>query len=173
MLSLDDVQEILRIPLIGVIPESEAVLQASNQGTPAIHEGQRRGRGLQGRGRALPGRGAGRCASSTPQKPGFFKRLFGGGKPMGPSCPSCSARRRRPPRSPRNACRSSWRTSAAAATPRSPDYLPALQRELLAVISQVRVRSTRRHQGQPRAPGQPGSAGGEDRAAGGSVATRT
>ncbi len=37
MLSLQDIQDILRIPLIGVIPESEAVLQASNQGVPAIH----------------------------------------------------------------------------------------------------------------------------------------
>jgi len=37
MLSYIDVQEILRIPLIGVIPESEAVLHASNQGNPAIH----------------------------------------------------------------------------------------------------------------------------------------
>ena len=37
MLSLDDIQDILRIPLIGVIPESESVLQASNQGTPAVH----------------------------------------------------------------------------------------------------------------------------------------
>jgi septum site-determining protein MinD len=39
MLSLDDIHEILRIPLIGVIPESEAVLQASNQGVPVIHMG--------------------------------------------------------------------------------------------------------------------------------------
>jgi septum site-determining protein MinD len=37
MLSFKDVQEILRVPIIGVIPESEAVLQSSNQGTPAIH----------------------------------------------------------------------------------------------------------------------------------------
>ena len=37
MLSLTDIQDILRIKLIGVIPESEAVLQASNQGLPAIH----------------------------------------------------------------------------------------------------------------------------------------
>ncbi|CAG9183663.1 Septum site-determining protein MinD [Cupriavidus laharis] len=37
MLSLTDIQEILRIKLIGVVPESEAVLHASNQGTPAIH----------------------------------------------------------------------------------------------------------------------------------------
>jgi septum site-determining protein MinD len=37
MLSVEDIQEILRIPLIGVIPESEAVLNASSQGVPAIH----------------------------------------------------------------------------------------------------------------------------------------
>jgi len=37
MLSVDDVKEILRVPLIGVIPESQTVLQASNSGTPAIH----------------------------------------------------------------------------------------------------------------------------------------
>ena len=37
MLSIEDIKDILRIPLIGVIPESESVLQASNQGTPAVH----------------------------------------------------------------------------------------------------------------------------------------
>ena len=37
MLSYEDVKEILRIPLIGIIPESESVLHASNQGNPAIH----------------------------------------------------------------------------------------------------------------------------------------
>lgn len=37
MLSYKDIQEILRIPIIGVIPESEVILQSSNQGTPAIH----------------------------------------------------------------------------------------------------------------------------------------
>jgi septum site-determining protein MinD len=37
MLSYKDIQEILRIPVIGVIPESESVLHASNQGTPASH----------------------------------------------------------------------------------------------------------------------------------------
>lgn len=36
MLSIEDVEEILASPLIGVIPESEAVLRASNQGTPVI-----------------------------------------------------------------------------------------------------------------------------------------
>lgn len=36
MLSVGDVEEILAIPLLGVIPESEAVLKASNQGSPVI-----------------------------------------------------------------------------------------------------------------------------------------
>lgn len=36
MLSVSDVEEILAIPLLGVIPESEAVLKASNQGQPVI-----------------------------------------------------------------------------------------------------------------------------------------
>ena len=36
MLKLEDVQAILAVPLLGVIPESEAVLKASNAGTPVI-----------------------------------------------------------------------------------------------------------------------------------------
>lgn len=36
MLSMQDVLDILAIPLIGVIPESKAVLKASNTGTPVI-----------------------------------------------------------------------------------------------------------------------------------------
>lgn len=38
MLSVDDITDILRIPLIGVIPESQNVLQASNAGEPVIHQ---------------------------------------------------------------------------------------------------------------------------------------
>ena len=37
MLSVEDICDILRIPLIGVIPESQNVLQASNSGSPVIH----------------------------------------------------------------------------------------------------------------------------------------
>ncbi|MGL9774383.1 MAG: septum site-determining protein MinD [Sodalis sp. (in: enterobacteria)] len=36
MLSMEDVIEILRIPLVGVIPEDQSVLRASNQGEPVI-----------------------------------------------------------------------------------------------------------------------------------------
>lgn len=38
MLSVDDVKEILSIPLLGVIPESPAVLTSSNAGVPVIHQ---------------------------------------------------------------------------------------------------------------------------------------
>lgn len=38
MLSVTDIQELLTIPLIGVIPESQAVLKSSNNGNSIIHE---------------------------------------------------------------------------------------------------------------------------------------
>ncbi|MEZ5935707.1 MAG: septum site-determining protein MinD [Alphaproteobacteria bacterium] len=38
MLKVDDVLEMLALPLLGVIPESKSVLQASNTGTPVILE---------------------------------------------------------------------------------------------------------------------------------------
>ncbi|MBK1614736.1 septum site-determining protein MinD [Rubrivivax gelatinosus] len=78
MLSLKDVQEILRIPLIGVVPESEAVLSASNQGLPAIHlkdtDVAEAYKDVVARflGEERPMR------FTDYQKPGFFKRLFGG-----------------------------------------------------------------------------------------------
>ena len=78
MLSLQDIEEILRIPLIGVIPESEAILQASNQGLPAVHlKGENVAEAYMdvvdrflGKERPLRFIDAG--------KPGFFKRLLGG-----------------------------------------------------------------------------------------------
>lgn len=38
MLNVDDVRELLAIPLLGVIPESQSILNASNQGTPVIFD---------------------------------------------------------------------------------------------------------------------------------------
>lgn len=38
MLSVEDIKDILAIPLIGIIPESKAVLKASNTGTPVIFD---------------------------------------------------------------------------------------------------------------------------------------
>jgi len=40
MLSVEDVQEMLAIPLLGIIPESTAVLNASNQGVPVTLDRQ-------------------------------------------------------------------------------------------------------------------------------------
>ncbi|MCY4472972.1 MAG: septum site-determining protein MinD [Kistimonas sp.] len=37
MLGIDDVQSVLGIPLLGVVPEDKAVLEASNEGVPVIH----------------------------------------------------------------------------------------------------------------------------------------
>lgn len=78
MLSYKDVQELLRVPLIGVIPESESVLHASNQGMPAIH--------LKGTdvSEAYTDVVARFLGEERPlrfvdyHKPGIIKRLFGG-----------------------------------------------------------------------------------------------
>ena len=78
MLSIQDIEDILRIPLIGVIPESETVLQASNQGVPAIHmensDVSEAYKDVVARflGEDKPMR------FTEAVKPGFFKRMFGG-----------------------------------------------------------------------------------------------
>src|SRR5829696_2099649 len=40
MMTVEDVQEILSIPLLGVIPESESVLRAANTGTPVTFDAE-------------------------------------------------------------------------------------------------------------------------------------
>ena len=77
MLSLEDIQDILRIKLIGVIPESETVLQASNQGTPAVHM---KGSDVSEAYKDVIDRFLGQDKPMRfvdPQKSGFLKRLFG------------------------------------------------------------------------------------------------
>src|ERR1700710_1029951 len=77
MLSLTDIQEILRIELIGVIPESESVLDASNQGVPAIHL---KGTDVSEAYKDVVARFLGETRPmrfTEPVKPGFFKRVFG------------------------------------------------------------------------------------------------
>jgi len=78
MLSVDDVEDILRIKLLGVIPESEIVLQASNQGIPVVHlrESQAAQAYLD-----IVDRYLGKDAPMRfveYERPGLFKRLFGG-----------------------------------------------------------------------------------------------
>jgi septum site-determining protein MinD len=78
MLSLKDVEEILRIPLIGVVPESESVLDASNQGLPAVHL---KGTDVSEAYKDVVGRFLGENIPMRfvdAEKPSFLKRLFGG-----------------------------------------------------------------------------------------------
>ena len=78
MLSLEDIKDILRIKLIGVIPESESVLQASNQGVPAVHM---QGTDVSEAYKDVIDRFLGEdkpLRFIDAQKPSFFKRIFGG-----------------------------------------------------------------------------------------------
>jgi len=78
MLGLEDIQDILRIKLIGVVPESENVLQASNQGLPAIHLA---GTDVSEAYKDVVARFLGEdkpLRFTDAAKPGFFKRIFGG-----------------------------------------------------------------------------------------------
>jgi septum site-determining protein MinD len=73
MLSASDVQEILAIPLLGVIPESQAVLQASNAGIPVTLDKR------SDAGRAYLDAIARFLGEQRPlhlNKKGFFARLF-------------------------------------------------------------------------------------------------
>jgi septum site-determining protein MinD len=77
MLTVEDVQEILSIPLLGVIPESESVLRASNTGTPvAFDEDSPAGRAyLDAVARFLGEQREMRFVQ--PERRGFFRVLFG------------------------------------------------------------------------------------------------
>lgn len=76
MLSVDDVREILSIPLLGVIPESQGVLQASNAGLPVILE--KRDEAAQAYEDAVARfLGEERPYRFLEEKRGLFKRLFG------------------------------------------------------------------------------------------------
>ncbi|KLN96408.1 septum site-determining protein MinD [Moellerella wisconsensis] len=78
MLSMEDVLEILCIPLIGVIPEDQSVLRSSNQGEPVILDQE-----------SDAGQAYSDCVERIlgedrpirfieEEKKGFLKRLFGG-----------------------------------------------------------------------------------------------
>lgn len=78
MLSVEDVQEILAIDLLGVIPESQAVLNASNSGQPVILDGQSdAGQAYQDAIERLLGEVIDFRFLSV-EKKGIFKRIFGG-----------------------------------------------------------------------------------------------
>ena len=78
MLSVADVEDILAIPLLGVIPESEAVLSASNQGEPVIlNEEAQAGQAYSDAVERLLGENVEHRFLEA-QKKGFLKRLLGG-----------------------------------------------------------------------------------------------
>ncbi|MDD5035715.1 MAG: septum site-determining protein MinD [Methylococcaceae bacterium] len=78
MLSLEDVQEILSLHLLGVIPESKAVLNASNAGTPVIlDEKSDAGQAYSDVVRRYLGEGVPHRFIDE-EKKGLFGRLFGG-----------------------------------------------------------------------------------------------
>ncbi len=78
MLSVADVEEILSIKLLGVIPESQAVLKASNQGVPVIFDAE------SDAGQAYSDAVERLLGADVPhrfldvQKKGILQRLFGG-----------------------------------------------------------------------------------------------
>ncbi len=80
MLNLDDIREILAIDLLGLIPESEAVLRASNQGLPVTHDAN------SDAGQAYNDTVARLLGEEIPlrfheyQKKGLLSRVFGGGR---------------------------------------------------------------------------------------------
>lgn len=78
MLSVSDVEEILAIPLLGVIPESEAVLKSSNQGVPVILDrDSEAGQAYEDAVARLLGEEVEHRFLEV-QKKGLFKRLLGG-----------------------------------------------------------------------------------------------
>ena len=77
MMSVGDVEEILGIPVLGVIPESENVLAASNSGVPVIHDaGSIAGQAYADAVSRLLGEDVSMRFLDAPKK-GFFKRMFG------------------------------------------------------------------------------------------------
>ncbi|MEG7475599.1 septum site-determining protein MinD, partial [Serratia marcescens] len=78
MLSMEDVLEILRIPLGGVIPQDQPLLRASNQGEPVILDAE------SDPGKAYDDTVCRLLGEERPfrfieeEKKGFLKRLFGG-----------------------------------------------------------------------------------------------
>jgi septum site-determining protein MinD len=82
MLSADDVTDILAIPLIGIVPEDEYVVSASNSGTPVtMNDQSRAGIAFRNIARRLEGEDVPLITQESKQ--GLFsrlKRLFTGGK---------------------------------------------------------------------------------------------
>ncbi|GLK64488.1 septum site-determining protein MinD [Paracoccus kondratievae] len=78
MMSVDDVLEILAIPLLGIIPESTSVLKASNEGTPvSLDEKSPAGKAYLDAVGRLVGEQIEMRVNPGEQRRGFFQRLLG------------------------------------------------------------------------------------------------
>ncbi|MGL1932397.1 MAG: septum site-determining protein MinD [Desulfotalea sp.] len=78
MLAVEDVNDILAIPLIGVIPESQAVLKASNIGRPVcLDKESDAGQAYNDTIERFLGKEV-EFRFLNPEKKGFFSRIFGG-----------------------------------------------------------------------------------------------
>lgn len=78
MMSVEDVLEILAIPLLGIIPESTSVLKASNEGTPvSLDEKSPAGKSYLDAVGRLVGEQIEMRVSPGDQRRGFFQRLLG------------------------------------------------------------------------------------------------
>lgn len=78
MLAMEDILEILAVPLIGVIPDSQSVLQSSNSGVPIIlDKDSKAGQAYDDFVRRFLGETVPHRFLDA-EKKGFFKRLFGG-----------------------------------------------------------------------------------------------
>ena len=75
MMSVEDVTEILAIDLLGVIPDDEQVVIATNQGEPVVGEGSPAGSAYDRVCRRLTGEEIPVCDFSRPE--GFFGRISG------------------------------------------------------------------------------------------------
>ena len=78
MIAVADIEDILAIPLLGVIPESQAVLKASNSGVPVVLDAESdAGQAYLDAIERLLGEDK-IMRFTTMEKKGFFKRIFGG-----------------------------------------------------------------------------------------------
>ena len=78
MLSMEDIVDILSVPLIGVIPESGTVLQSSNSGTPVILDKESEaGQAYMDIVARFLGEDVPLRFTQAEEKKGFFKKLFG------------------------------------------------------------------------------------------------
>ena len=75
MMSVDDVQEILAVPLLGILPDDEQVVIATNQGEAIAGSGSKAGEAFSNISRRILGESVPYLELDS--KKGFFQRVFG------------------------------------------------------------------------------------------------